>query len=255
MQSIRFDDLTRDQLQTLAPTATVIVPIGSTEQHGPHLPTQVDTAIVDHLAQEAARVASESIPVLVTPVLPFGFAHHHLPFGGTVSISMRVYHDVLVDIATSLAADGFRRVLFLNGHGGNKAPMSQAVDQLIYGDSLDIHAAAASYWDVGATALAALDLEGAPAPGHAGSFETSCLLALRPDLVRTELIPAPEAELQPLAHGSSQAIIRHPDTWLISDGRTDDSRLASAELGHRVLAELVGELSRFIISFHHESNR
>ncbi|MBZ2196822.1 creatininase family protein [Occultella gossypii] len=251
MAALIFDELTRAELRAVAPDATVVVPIGSTEQHGPHLPVCVDAAVITHLARAAATVASAAVPVVVTPTLPFGFAHHHLPFGGTISISMRVYVDVLVDIATSLAADGFRRILFVNGHGGNAVPADAAVDRLAYEQGLDVHVAATSYWTAAADVLAALDLDDAPKPGHAGSFETSLLLALRPELVRTDALPASEARLQPLA---SQDVpggtVRHPGVWQASDGRTDDSRLASAAVGERVLAEIAEALSAFIVAFH-----
>src|SRR5579872_4279698 len=74
----RFDALTRDELRALAQEATVVVPLGSTEQHGHHLPVRTDTAIVTALAERAAERAVQHVPVLVTPTLPFGFAEHHI---------------------------------------------------------------------------------------------------------------------------------------------------------------------------------
>lgn len=253
MEMVRLEELTRDELGELAPTATVVVPVGSTEQHGPHLPVCVDTAIVTHLVEAAAASIADTIPVVVTPTLPFGFAHHHLPFGGTISISTEVYVAVLVDIGRSLAAGGFGRIVFVNGHGGNAGAISVATDRLAFEHELDVHVAATSYWACAADVLAKLDLGGAPKPGHAGSFETSCLLALRPDLVRADRIPEPEGRLQPLSEQSktaASATVRQLGIWQASDGRTDDSHLASAELGESVLAAIADRLGRFITTFH-----
>lgn len=249
--STRFDELTRQELAQFAPEATIVVPIGSIEQHGPHLPVCTDTEIVTHVARSAAAVAAESTPVLVTPTLPFGLAQHHLPFGGTISFSSTVYLDLLSEIGTSLVNDGFRSIFFLNGHGGNVSAAAMVADRLAYEYRLDAHIAAASYWDCAAESLATLDFDGAPAPGHAGSFETSCLLALRPDLVHSDWIPQAEPELQPLAEQSAfNSTVRLPGIWQRSDGRTDDSHSASAELGQIALKMISADVADFIVRFH-----
>lgn len=250
-RSTRFDELTREELAFLAPDATVVVPIGSIEQHGPHLPVCTDSEIVTYVAHSAADVAAESAPVLVTPTLPFGLAQHHLPFGGTISFSSKVYLELLSEIGTSLVNDGFQRIFFLNGHGGNVSAASMVADRLVYEYRLDAHVAAASYWECAADSLAKLELDGAPTPGHAGSFETSCLLALRSDLVHNDRIPPAERELQPLAEQSAfSSTVRIPRVWQRSDGRTDDSHIASAELGHIALKMISTDVADFIVRFH-----
>ncbi|HET8588124.1 MAG TPA: creatininase family protein [Nakamurella sp.] len=248
----RFDELTRDDLRRLAPEATVLIPLGSIEQHGPHLPVCVDTAVVSHLVDRAAQLAAEQIPVVVTPTLPFGFANHHLAFGGTISIDLPVYLDVLTSIGRSLAVDGFRRILFINGHGGNDAPVRAVGDRLVHELGLDVLAGGTSYWTCAADALRDLDLDVGPVPGHAGGFETSCLMALRPDLVRTDRLPAPEQQLQPLAEVAMPgAAVRRAGVWEASDGRTDDSSRATPEIGERALAAIATRLAEFVIQFHH----
>lgn len=253
MTAVRFEELTREELNDLAPEATVVVPVGSTEQHGPHLPVCVDTAIVTHLVQLAAENIGDAFPLVVTPTLPFGFAHHHLPLGATISISSRVYVDVLTEIVKSLAASGFRRIVFVNGHGGNASAVSLAAQSVAYETEHPVHVAGTSYWHVAADVLADLDLDGAPKPGHAGSFETSCLLAMRPDLVRIDKFPKREDALQPLSELSdyaSKATIRKVGIWEISDGRTDDSHAATAEIGEKVLADIADQVAKFLTWFH-----
>src|SRR5215471_4901645 len=108
-KSLLFADHTREELRKLAPETLVIVPLGATEQHGPHLPVGTDFFTVDHLAHEAARVVAAKLPVLVAPSLPFGSSDHHLPFGGTFSLQTETYYHVLCDLLKSLALGGFSR--------------------------------------------------------------------------------------------------------------------------------------------------
>ena len=81
-----FAELNREQIRALAPESLVVLPIGATEQHGPHLATGMDYFTVEWLARQAATVASAQIPIIVAPALPFGSSHHHFVFGGTMSL-------------------------------------------------------------------------------------------------------------------------------------------------------------------------
>ncbi len=248
-------DMTRIELAAAADAATAIVPLGSTEQHGPHLPAGTDTIIVTELTRRAAQLAGDHVEVVVLPTLPFGVAGHHLPFGATISLRAGDYIDALSSVGTSLATSGFRRVLFVNGHGGNDAAMRVACDRLVYEECLPAQVGGVSYWECARGELAAMpDLH--PVPGHAGNFETSCLLALRPDLVRLDSRPRPESELQPLATWQlDDGTVRRPDVWQLSDGRTDDSGRASVENGQLAVTAIVDALTRFIVNFHESATR
>src|SRR5215813_2588841 len=112
-------ELTRAELQELAPHALVVLPTGAIEQHGPHLPVGTDFFAVEHVARTAAAEIAAQIPALVTPTMPFGSSHHHLPFGGTMSLSTETYFRAMFDLAESLIISGFRRIFIVNGHGGN----------------------------------------------------------------------------------------------------------------------------------------
>ncbi len=94
-----FHEFTRTELRALAPNALVVLPTGAIEQHGPHLPVGTDFFAVEHVARTAAAEAAAQIPVLVTPTMPFGSSHHHLPFGGTMSLSTETYFRVIFDLA------------------------------------------------------------------------------------------------------------------------------------------------------------
>ena len=108
--------------------ALAILPAGSLEQHGPHLPVITDTASASAAAVAAARlVAAEAVPVAVLPGLWLGLSEHHLPFGGTISVDYAAYRAILESIVRSLRALGFARLLIVNGHGGNIDPLAVAV--------------------------------------------------------------------------------------------------------------------------------
>ena len=95
---VTFDALTRDELNAAAATTSLVLPLGSTEQHAHHMPTRTDAAIVQAIAFRSATLAAEHIPILVAPTLPFGGAHHHLPFGGTISLTTSTYVDLLCEL-------------------------------------------------------------------------------------------------------------------------------------------------------------
>jgi creatinine amidohydrolase len=255
MSSVLFDQLTRDELRERAPVSTLLIPLGSTEQHGPHLPVCTDVAIVSAIAVGAAESASERIPVLVGPTIPIGFAHHHLPFGATLSVTSPTFIDVLVGLAESAHACLFPRLVFLNGHGGNEGAMFAAIDRIVVERRIPISVAATSYWMAGAAAIAEFAEGLGPSPGHAGDFETSVMLALAPDSVRLadrrprphDTAPGPDAlERQ----RSSRARIRIPDAWTDCDGRSDDAARADALRGRVVFDRVVAAVAEFICSFH-----
>lgn len=251
VRSWKFDALTRDELKGLANTVTLVLPLGSTEQHAHHLPVRVDAAVITHLAEESVAQAALDIPVLLLPTLSFGFAQHHLPFGGTVSLRADTYVCVLTDIAVGLAAQGFRRLVFLNGHGGNESPMRLVVDKIASQEKLDLHIAATSYWNVAQDSITNLGFPSTTVPGHAGHFETSLMLSIAPELVHLELRPEDDQDVMPLAEKEiPKSHIRRPKLWELSDGRTDDAQLASAEKGAKALSAISREIADFLVNFH-----
>jgi creatinine amidohydrolase len=255
-QTWRFDALGRDQLRELSKDATLVLPIGSTEQHAHHLPVRTDAAVVTAIAEACVERASASAPILLLPTLPFGFAHHHLPFGGTVSLRSETYVDVLTDIAVGLSEQGFKRLVFLNGHGGNDAAMRLVVDRLMYEKRIKTHVAAASYWLIAGQALTNIvGIKESHLPGHAGHFETSLMLALAPELVHLEARPHDSEAGQPLGEADIPlAHIRRPGVWEASDGRSDDAQLATAEMGRKVFEEMVTIITEFLLRFHHSGS-
>src|SRR6266404_2598338 len=109
-----------DQLREKAKAdAIVIVPVGSLEQHGPHLPVEIDTLLGEAVALRTARLAAEQEPVLVLPMLWTGLSEHHMSFGGTITLDAEAFFASVRCICQSVVRHGFRRIVLWNGHGGN----------------------------------------------------------------------------------------------------------------------------------------
>jgi creatinine amidohydrolase len=247
-RDLTFDALTRDELTAAAATTTLLLPLGSTEQHAHHLPARTDAAIVGAIASRSASVAAEQIPVLVAPVLPYGCAHHHLPFGGTISLTIATYIDLVGELVTGLVSQGFRSIALLNGHGGNDAAIRVVADRIVNEQRQDVHLAAASYWTIAAPVLQA---HGFTSPGHAGNFETSLMLAIEPEFVHLSRRPADAADSTPLGRPDLPgATIRRSGLWAVSDGRTDDASRAAADLGAALLDDIAAAVADFLVQFH-----
>jgi creatinine amidohydrolase len=160
--------------------AVAIVPVGSTEQHGPHLPTQVDALLAGEVARRAAREVSGRMPVVVTPPVWTGLAEHHMGLGATISIDFATFAALLRGIVGSLHRQRFRRILLLNGHGGNIAALTVIVNDLAVAFGAPI--ATAADWQLAGAEFGAI-LERQRTVRHACEAETSMLLALAPELV------------------------------------------------------------------------
>jgi creatinine amidohydrolase len=244
-----FDEMTREEVRGMAPEALAVLPVGATEQHGPHLPVGTDRFAVEAIARAAAEATADQIPVVVTPTLPFGSSSHHLPFSGTLSLSTETYLRVVMDLAESLIIDGFRRIFILNGHGGNHELIQLAARDLAL--KHPAHLAAASYWTIAWDGFVAVkgDTPGRM-PGHAGVFETSLVMALRPDLVHE---PRPHRNLsdEPVTTTfAARYRAEHHGFWQEITGYTDSPDQGTAELGRAYLDAAADSVSRAFVEFY-----
>jgi creatinine amidohydrolase len=249
-RSLLFAEWTREDARAASADVLFVLPIGATEQHGPHLPIGTDTFHLDRLVEAAARQAAQRIPITVTPTLPFGCSDHHLPFGGTMSLSSETMLRVGAELIRSLAASGARNLFVVNGHGGN-----QDVLRLLARDvaiELELSIAVASWWDLATEKLAGARSDlGARVPGHAGAFETSVALNLNPDLVRE--LPADRSTLKTFALAASES--RHNyrsevhGSWLAVDGYTDYPHRASQCHGRLYVDAAVDALAAAFVEF------
>jgi creatinine amidohydrolase len=184
-----WQELWRHELEEAArDNPVVIVPTGSVEQHGPHLPLDVD--IVDaHAIAAAAAMAIDDFPVIVAPPIWTGLSHYKQGHTGTITLRMETYLEVVCDVCRSIHRNGFERIVLLNGHGGNRS-INQAIAIKLAEE--DIFILPITYWDMTRDFLAEHSERDAGSIGHAGEWETSLQLYLRPALVNRERIAGDE---------------------------------------------------------------
>jgi creatinine amidohydrolase len=218
--------MTRTQANEVAPNTLVVLPVGAVEQHGPHMPLGTDALIVEQVARQAAARLAGDIPVVVAPTLAYGSSHHHLPYGGTMSISTSTYFNVVKELVETLAVSGFRRVFILNGHGGNVELVTLVARDV--SASHRIVVGAGSYWIMSSDALASSGAgQLGELPGHAGEFETSMMLALHPELVDEG---RPSRDEDGVAH-SSRYRFGSPGPFRKPDGFSDSPAVADRQRG------------------------
>ncbi|GAA1583808.1 creatininase family protein [Kribbella hippodromi] len=266
MTLVRWQHGNRSELGELLPEAIVVLPLGATEQHGPHLATGTDWILAEAASVRAASLVHERAarPLVVAPVLPFGASDHHLPFGGTLSLSAETLLAVLLDVARSLRADGARRVLLVNGHGGNTGVCHAAAATASTRYHLNV--AHIDYWNLADSRLhyrgkgegggASLTVEGAdaptlasapdlapapdpvPVPGHAGEFETALMLGLDAGFV-AECKERPEP---PVGAVVDDVALHTAESWQRIDGYTDRPELADPAIGRKWFDQLAAAL-------------
>jgi creatinine amidohydrolase len=182
----RWQELRRTEFASLAvQEAVVVIPVASIEQHGEHLPLDTDANNCLSIALGAAE-RIEDFRVLVLPVVAPGYSPHHMAYSGTLSLVFETFVRVLTEIGVCVHAHGFKKILYLNGHGGNSAIVSAMRLKLAAEHS--ISAVGYTYWDlpgVGEVWRAVSETD-AGFVGHAGEVETSLQLYLQPELVEMD---------------------------------------------------------------------
>ncbi len=208
--------------------SVLLVPLGSTEQHGPHLPLDTDTRIAVAIGDAAAvELTGQGIDVLVAPALPYGASGEHQGFAGTVSIGRAALQLVVVELVRSVG-DDFSLVVLVNGHGGNAETLAAAVT-LLRAESRSVMVWSPRLVD---------------ADSHAGRTETSLMLALDSEVVRLDQaepgVTTPLAELiDELRRGGLVAVT--------PNGVLGDPTGASADEGRRLLVQLAGDLVAAVV--------
>jgi creatinine amidohydrolase len=239
---VEWRKLRADQLREMARAdAIVILPVASLEQHGPHLPVEVDSMLGETVAVRAARkVAERGSHAVVLPVLWTGLSEHHMSFGGTITLGLPAFSAVVEDVCRSVLRHGFKRIVLLNAHGGNENALRTITDELT--PKLGAPIVQFTYWYAAAVAIARI-LETQSALMHACEAETSMMLAVRPELVAMDRVGLAKANSSPdvadvvgggvyrwrtVAARSSSGVIGNPDTATAEKGERLFEAIATA---------------------------
>jgi len=209
----------------------LLVPLGSTEQHGPHLPLGTDTLVARAVCTRLARARDD---VVVAPALPYGSSGEHAGFPGTLSIGQNALETVVIELARS--ADAYAGVVFVSGHGGNAEALTRAVATCAAEGRKVL-----AWWPTPESLAGVLDRDTVLTDAHAGRTETSVLLHLEPGSVGAvpDRLPAPRptAEIAPTLR--SRGVVAVSETGVLGDPRG-----ASAAEGQAILDALVTDLEK-----------
>jgi creatinine amidohydrolase len=217
-----------------------ILPVGSMEQHGPHLPFQVDTFIACRLAEDLEK----SMPdVLLLPPLWAGVSAHHMDFPGSITVRAKVFIDLVHDICASLYHHGFHRIVLLNGHGGNRSSLEVLGQELFVEFGLTVNTLA--YWDLVPDLVHSLKQSKSKGMGHSGELETSLMLHLAPQWVIQRDIP--QGVLGVHEEGPTEGIKRYVNMKEHSaQGVIGMPSAASAEIGARLYQGALSALQKAV---------
>jgi creatinine amidohydrolase len=246
MAEVDWSRLKAHELRKLAnENAVVILPIASIEQHGSHLPVMTDTRLGQEIAFRAARMVYEKRPVVVTPVVWSGLSEHHMPFGGTLTLSHDTFRRVVRDIVESITRHGFRDILISNSHGGNIIAMQQILDELAPNSQATL--VATTYVTEAGEDLSK-HLQDQPGVMHAGEAETSMMLVCEPELVDLSdiaKIASPKLDSKFLSAGQGSYRWR-PFSHATQNGLAGNPARSTAEKGKKVLEAGASALARLI---------
>jgi creatinine amidohydrolase len=233
-QSVMWKELTAADLREKAQAgAIVLLPVGSMEQHGPHLPVGVDTFLSEGVCKAAAEAIAAETAVVVAPTLWCGMAEHHMAYGGTFTLDIPTYRAVLLCLLKSLERHGFKRVLIVNGHGGNIAALGAFLPDFAR-EIPSLALRVTTPYEPAQQAMSEI-LEDQKRVHHACEAETSMMMVLAPDTVRREKL----AEAHGPPHWTPQppGVARYVSFRdATASGVIGDARRASAQKGEKLVA-------------------
>ena len=237
--------------------SVAVVPVGSLEQHGHHLPTATDTILADAVATTAAERVADAMPVLVTPPIWTGHSPHHTSFGGTASLDGGRLLTLLEDVAETVLDEGFDGLLLLNGHGGNGALVASATST-VGATHREAEVLGVTYFDLGGDRIGEIRESDRGGAGHAGEVETSMIDHLRPDLVDPD---SAEGTPWESPYDRTRDDLSHPGPLSAYDdfdafsetGAVGAPELATAEKGERFFEVFVDEVGDVLERLHEQT--
>lgn len=233
-------DAIRDQVDV------VLIPVGSNEQHGPNLAISMDITGATRFCQRASSLAYPKL--MVAPSMPWGVSYHHMNFPGTITLSASTFIQILLEVVTSLQQHGFERFMIVNGHGGNVAPLGDAVVRINEELSPRFigHALYFGFVDKGIDEQFGID----GITGHACEMETSAAMYLAPEIVKTGSLAAGEmTELTYNLRGSlGKYGVNVPYRFdrYTTNGALGDARRSSVEYGGAMMESALTNFVAFM---------
>lgn len=249
---MRWEELTSAEIGALDRDKTVVIlPLGAVEQHGNHMPLGTDTLLAQAVSLAAAATVGDTF---VMPPPWYGFSPHHMRFPGSVTLRVETLMAVVEDVVASLVRHDFRRILIVNGHGGNIGAIDVLASTLGHAHYGAARIATLTYFALAREAIAKLRKSKAGGMGHACEFETSMVQHIRPELVKIDraetVYPDPGSRYLTTDLLGTQAIRLYHDFGDLSPtGTLGDPAYASPEAGKAFFAAVVGELAAFISDF------
>jgi creatinine amidohydrolase len=252
----RYEELTWPEMrEAIGRQPVVLLPFGTVEDHGPHLPINTDNVIVEAICLEVARRAPED--VLAMPTVAYGLDEHHMDFPGTVSVDVHTLIAYVADVAISVARHGFTHVLIVNGHGSN-APIADLAARRVVLETGIICGAMSPNAAIDPTLAEPVFSEmRQSAPGgvaHAGEYETAMMLHLRPDLVQMDQAVRESGQIK-LEYFNwdhpEPSVLAWQDWWsrMSESGVCGDPTVATAEFGRALFETTVANFDRFVREF------
>jgi creatinine amidohydrolase len=239
---VQLAEMTWPAVAALSDDTPVVIPTAALEQHGHHLPVFTDSILVGEITRRAEAQLKDR--VLLTPVMWLGNSEHHLDFKGTMSAGPRTYLDLVVDMIENFLTHGFKRIVIVNGHGGNNVPGQQAIFEIRqkHRDRHDLLLLFSPYWALGSQPHEIDPSITQTAMGHACEWETSMILALAPQLVGDYQSAAAVDPAGPFDPASR--------AWTTQDrsaaGHIGQPALASAQKGETLLRVFTDDIVDFL---------
>ncbi len=236
-------ELTWPLVGALTKDTPVVIPIAALEQHGRHMPVFTDSMLLGEVLRRV-KEAPVKERVLFTPLMWLGNSHHHLDFPGTMTASPRVYMDLLIDMAENMIFHGFKRIVVINGHGGNITPVQQALFELRQKlrTRSDLLLLSTTYWTLGGKPHEVDATLKQQQVGHACEYETSMMLRIAPHLVRDH------QKVDEIPFGNAFAPAHR--AWITKDrtaaGHIGDPRIATAEKGETIFRVFSADVVKFL---------
>ena len=239
---MQLANLSWPAIQSLSKDTPIILPVAALEQHGGHMPLFTDSLLLGEIVRRSAERLGDR--VLWAPLMWLGNSDHHLDFPGTLSAAPRVYLDLLNGLVENFLRHGFKRLVFINGHGGNDVPGKQAVFELRqrHRQRNDLLLVFATYWSLGGESWKRDPSIQQREMGHACEWETSMILRLNPKLVGD----ISKLQTVEFGHGFTPA----SRGWITKDrstpGHIGSPQLASPEKGETLFATFTDDVVNFV---------